>query len=104
MATRGSYVHNSMVKFSGVSRDFTFMQFSKKILIVSGKMIHRAFRTDDSLCAKLINLAWESLIWGGGGVTRNFIKCTLNGVSHYLTFAPPPMASHLLNITPNPPF
>ena len=60
---------------------------NQTILMVSGKMIHR---TDESFCAKRINQAWKSLTWGGGGggVTRNFIKWTLNGVSHYLTFAP----------------
>ena len=32
MASRGSYVHNSMVEFSGASRNFvSFMQFSQKI-------------------------------------------------------------------------
>ena len=31
MATRGSYVHNSMAKFSGASRNLNFMQFSLNI-------------------------------------------------------------------------
>ena len=31
MTTRGSYVHNSMVEFSGASRNVSFMQFSQKI-------------------------------------------------------------------------
>ena len=31
MATRGSYVHNSMEEFSGASRNVSFMQFSQKI-------------------------------------------------------------------------
>ena len=31
MATRGSYVHNSMVEFSGASQKFNFLQFSQKI-------------------------------------------------------------------------
>ena len=35
MATRGSYVHNSMVKFRG----------DPKMLMVSEKMIHKSFRT-----------------------------------------------------------
>ena len=31
MATRGSYVHNSMVEFSGHPKKFSFMQFSQNI-------------------------------------------------------------------------
>ena len=31
MGTRGSYVHNSMVVFSGASENVSFMQFSQKI-------------------------------------------------------------------------
>ena len=31
MATRGSYVHNSMVEFSGHPENISFMQFSQKI-------------------------------------------------------------------------
>ena len=31
MATRGSYVHNSMVKISGASWNVSFMQFSQNI-------------------------------------------------------------------------
>ena len=31
MATRGSYVHNSMVEFLGASQNFSIMQFSQKI-------------------------------------------------------------------------
>ena len=31
MATRGSYLHNSMVEFSGASQNFCFMHFSQKI-------------------------------------------------------------------------
>ena len=31
MATRGSYVHKSMLEFSGASQKFSFMQFSQKI-------------------------------------------------------------------------
>ena len=31
MVTRGSYVHNSMVEFSGASQNVSFMQFSQKI-------------------------------------------------------------------------
>ena len=31
MASRGSYVHNSMVEFSGASQNVTFMQFSQKV-------------------------------------------------------------------------
>ena len=30
MATRGSYVHKSMVDVSGVSRKFSFMQFHRQ--------------------------------------------------------------------------
>ena len=31
MATRGSYVHNSMVEFSGHPENVSFMQFSQKV-------------------------------------------------------------------------
>ena len=31
MATRGSYVHNSMVEFSGHPKNVRFMQFSQNI-------------------------------------------------------------------------
>ena len=31
MATRGSYVHNSMVEFSGRPKNISFMQLSQKI-------------------------------------------------------------------------
>ena len=31
MATRGSYVHNSMGEFSGASQNVSFMQFSQEI-------------------------------------------------------------------------
>ena len=31
MATRGSYVRNSMVKFFGASQNVSFMQFSQNI-------------------------------------------------------------------------
>ena len=31
MATRGSYVHNSMVEFSGHPKNVSFMQFSQNI-------------------------------------------------------------------------
>ena len=47
MATRGSYVHNSLVKLSGASQK-CFMQFLK-ILMVSDKTIHRAFGTYTTL-------------------------------------------------------
>ena len=47
MANRGSYVHNSMVEFWRASQK-CFMQFSQK-LMVSDKMIHRAFRTRTTL-------------------------------------------------------
>ena len=51
MATRWSYVHNSMERFSGHPENFTFMQFAQnpKILMVSGKTIHMAFRTHATL-------------------------------------------------------
>ena len=45
MATRGSYVHNSMVEFSGALILCNFL----KILMVLDKMIHKAFRTHATL-------------------------------------------------------
>ena len=48
MATRGSYVHNFMVKFRGHPENDSFMQFSQN-LMVSDKMIHRAFITHKTL-------------------------------------------------------
>ena len=45
MATRGSYVHKPMVKFSeGIPKMLVLCNFFK-ILMVSDKMIHWAFRT-----------------------------------------------------------
>ena len=44
MATRGSYVNNSMVEFSGHPENVSFMQFSQKIDGFRQK-IHRAIRT-----------------------------------------------------------
>ena len=52
MATRGSYVHNSMVDFSGASRK-CFMQFSLKNYGFIQK-IHRAFRTHATLYEKAL--------------------------------------------------
>ena len=48
MATRGSYVHNSMVGFSGASRKLVLCNFLK-ILMVSGKKIYSSFRTHATL-------------------------------------------------------
>ena len=31
MATRGSYVHNSMVEFSGASQNVSFMEFPQNV-------------------------------------------------------------------------
>ena len=49
MTTRGSYVHNSYGKnFRGIPKILVLCNFLK-ILIVSDKMIHRAFRTRATL-------------------------------------------------------
>ena len=55
MTNRGSYVHNSMVlKISGHSENVIVLCNFLKILMVSGKMIHRAFRTHKTLYPKPI--------------------------------------------------
>ena len=50
MATRGRYMYvdNSMVRFSGASRNVSFMQFSQNI---DGfrQMLHKDFRTHTTL-------------------------------------------------------
>ena len=49
MATRGSCVHISMVEFSGgIPKNLVLCNFFR-ILMVSDKMIHRAFRTHTTL-------------------------------------------------------
>ena len=49
MAARGSYVHNSMVKFlGGIPKMLVLCNFLK-ILMVSDKTIHKAFRTHTTL-------------------------------------------------------
>ena len=49
MATRGSYVHNSMVKLGGgIPTILVLCNFLRK-LMVSDKKIHRAFRTHNSI-------------------------------------------------------
>ena len=45
MATRGSYVHKPMVKFSGASENFSFFCNFLKTLMVSDKTIYKAFRS-----------------------------------------------------------
>ena len=47
MATRGSYVHNSMVEFRGHPENVSFMQFSQKI---------DGFRQKDSGLLELVQL------------------------------------------------
>ena len=54
MATRGSYVHNSMVEFSGASKKKLVLCNFLRILMVSDKIIHRAFRTRTTLQTKAI--------------------------------------------------
>ena len=44
MATRGSYVHNSIVIFQGHSEKLLVLCKILKILMVSAKTIHKAFR------------------------------------------------------------
>ena len=43
------YVHNSMVKFLGASQNCLFFGNFLKILMVSDKMIYRAFRSHVTL-------------------------------------------------------
>ena len=68
MATRGSYAYNSIYgkiwKGGGIPKIFlqnlrgilkiSFLQFSQKILLVSDKMVHKAFRTRAILWTKPI--------------------------------------------------
>ena len=46
MATRGSYVHNSMAKFSGggIPKIFVLCNFLKMLMVLD-KTMHRAFST-----------------------------------------------------------
>ena len=54
MATRGSYVHNSMVEFSGgIPKKLVLSNFLK-ILMVSDKTLLRAFRIHATLSTKPI--------------------------------------------------
>ena len=54
MASRGSCVHNSMVKkFGGIPKMLALSNFFK-LLIVSDKMIHKAFNTHTALHTKPI--------------------------------------------------
>ena len=56
MATRGSYVHDSMVTYflgEGIQKMLVVCNFLK-ILMVSDKMIHRAFSTHTTLLTKPI--------------------------------------------------
>ena len=50
MMTRGKYVHvhNSMVDFTGIPKMLVLCNFHK-ILMVSDKTIHKAFRTHATL-------------------------------------------------------
>ena len=48
MATRGSYVHNSMVKFEAILKMLVLCNFLQ-ILMVSDKTIHKACRTHATL-------------------------------------------------------
>ena len=39
MATRGSYVHKSMVEFSGASRKFSLCNFLRKLMVSDNNKI-----------------------------------------------------------------
>ena len=54
MATRGSYVHTSMVRFSGGIPKMLVLCNFLEILMVSDKIIHKAFRTRTTLKTKPI--------------------------------------------------
>ena len=54
MATRRSYVHNSMVKFSRAYRKLLVLCNFLKMLMVSDKTVHRAFRSRRTLWTKPI--------------------------------------------------
>ena len=54
IATKGSYVHNSMVECSEESQKCQFYAVFSEKLMVSDKKIHRAFRTRTNLYTKPI--------------------------------------------------
>ena len=54
MGTTGSYVHNSMVKFSGGIPKMLVLCSFLKMLMVTDEMIHMAFRTHTTLYTKPI--------------------------------------------------